>query len=145
MTRKFLLPIDGSDQAQSAENKIIDLGEDGDKVLILNALPDLGGNNIVAQYDPVDFDLKFSQESDEIVQPVAERLRNKGFETEIIQLKGKPGELICETAEEREVDYIVMGRRGKGAASEFVLGSVSRYVIHQTSTPVMVTVTNEQV
>lgn len=139
MPRTFLLPTDGSDPAQLAERSLLDLAGDGDTVIVLNVMPDLGGTSVADQYDPIDFKREFSKDAEEILSPVCERLRLEELKVEPLKIQGKPGKVVCETADEHDVDYIVMGRTGKGTASELLLGSVSRYVIHHTNTPVLVT------
>ena len=51
---------------------------------------------------------------------------------------GEPGLQICEIASNREVDLIVVGRRGYKGLSEVLLGSVSNYVLHYASCSVLI-------
>ena len=52
--------------------------------------------------------------------------------------EGHESESILKVAENCEADLIVMGTRGLGAVKGFLVGSVSRKVIHYASCPVMV-------
>jgi nucleotide-binding universal stress UspA family protein len=52
--------------------------------------------------------------------------------------EGLEAESILKVAESRKADLIVMGTRGLGAVKGFLVGSVSRKVIHYASCPVMV-------
>lgn len=52
--------------------------------------------------------------------------------------EGPETESILKVAENRKADLIVMGTRGLGAVKGFLVGSVSRKVIHYASCPVMV-------
>jgi nucleotide-binding universal stress UspA family protein len=52
--------------------------------------------------------------------------------------EGFEAESILKVAESRKADLIVMGTRGLGAVKGFLVGSVSRKVIHYASCPVMV-------
>ena len=52
--------------------------------------------------------------------------------------EGPEAESILKVAENRKADLIVMGTRGLGAVKGFLVGSVSRKVIHYASCPVMV-------
>jgi nucleotide-binding universal stress UspA family protein len=52
--------------------------------------------------------------------------------------EGREAESILKVAESRKADLIVMGTRGLGAVKGFLVGSVSRKVIHYASCPVMV-------
>jgi len=50
---------------------------------------------------------------------------------------GRPGSEIVKYAQKNKFDLIVIGARGIGAGKELLLGSVSRYVIHKSKTPVL--------
>jgi nucleotide-binding universal stress UspA family protein len=52
--------------------------------------------------------------------------------------EGREAESILKVAESRKADLIVMGTRGLGSVKGFLVGSVSRKVIHYASCPVMV-------
>lgn len=43
--------------------------------------------------------------------------------------EGRPADVIVETAREEDVDLIVMGSRGLGGITGWVLGSTSRHVV----------------
>lgn len=51
---------------------------------------------------------------------------------------GEPGRQICLVAKEWNADLIVVGRRGHRGFSEWLLGSVSNYVIHHAPCSVLV-------
>merc|ERR1711931_426429 len=51
---------------------------------------------------------------------------------------GKPGEAIVAQAIEHHANLIVMGSRGRNAMRRTFTGSVSDYVIHHSSVPVLV-------
>ena len=53
-------------------------------------------------------------------------------------LEGSEAEAILSTAENNQVDLIVIGTRGFGAVKGLLVGSVSRKVIHLSTCPVMV-------
>ena len=51
---------------------------------------------------------------------------------------GDPGFSIVKFAKDKNFDIIIIGARGVGALKEIFLGSVSNYVLHKTSLPVLV-------
>lgn len=51
---------------------------------------------------------------------------------------GTPGILICEEVRNWKADLIVIGRRGHKGISEFLLGSVSNYVVHYAPCSVLI-------
>jgi nucleotide-binding universal stress UspA family protein len=61
---------------------------------------------------------------------------NPNASVELIQ--GNAGETIKAIAKERFFDLIVIGSRGLGGVREFMLGSVSHYVVQHAQIPVLV-------
>lgn len=53
-------------------------------------------------------------------------------------LQGSPGETIVDYANRHQCDMIIVGSRGLGAFREFVMGSVSHYVLQHTLLPLLV-------
>jgi nucleotide-binding universal stress UspA family protein len=51
---------------------------------------------------------------------------------------GSPGPTLCQVAEDRGADVIVVGSRGHGALKRALLGSVSSHVLHHAPCPVLV-------
>ncbi len=78
------------------------------------------------------------QQSLAILKSLAERAIAQGVTTEFYQLADSPGRKICEFAEAEEIDLIVMGRRDLSGVNEFLLGSVSNYVLHRAPCSVLV-------
>lgn len=66
----------------------------------------------------------------EILEALVKEAQEQGVATDSRQIEGAPGVAICEQAEELATRMIVMGRRGHAGWSEFLLGSVSNYVLH---------------
>jgi len=53
------------------------------------------------------------------------------------------GSLIVDSANQFEVDYIIVGSRGLGAFKQFFMGSVSKYVVEHAHCPVLVVKDNQ--
>jgi nucleotide-binding universal stress UspA family protein len=53
------------------------------------------------------------------------------------QVVGDPGRQICDLAMEWSADLVVVGRRGHLGLGEFLLGSVSNYVMHHATCSVL--------
>lgn len=64
--------------------------------------------------------------------------RDKGVQAEFVQVSGDPGRVICDRAKTDNVDLIIVGSHGRRGLSEFLIGSVSSYVMHRVSCSVMV-------
>ncbi|MBE7382726.1 MAG: universal stress protein [Leptolyngbya sp. SIO1E4] len=74
----------------------------------------------------------------EELQQLAEAAIAQGVKTEFTQTAGDPGRVICDTARVWESDLIIVGNRGRTGLSEFLLGSVSNYVMHHAACSVLV-------
>lgn len=66
------------------------------------------------------------------------RLLAENINTEAVILKGDPRSIILESAEKYKPAAIVMGTRGLGLLKRSFIGSVSDYVLHNASAPVIV-------
>jgi len=65
-------------------------------------------------------------------------LAEDGVEAEYVTAVGNPAAEIIAAAEERDVDLIVVGHRGRSAISRFIEGSVSDRVVRHASCDVLV-------
>lgn len=72
------------------------------------------------------------------LQLMADQTNHAAIATEIKQLSGQPGRTICQVAQDWGAELIIMGRRGYSGLSEFILGSVSNYVVHHASCSVFI-------
>ena len=61
-----------------------------------------------------------------------------GLSAEYSLVPGKPGRVICDQALSLGVDAIVLGRRELSGLQEFILGSVSNYVVHSAPCSVLI-------
>ncbi|AFY56370.1 universal stress protein UspA-like protein [Rivularia sp. PCC 7116] len=61
-----------------------------------------------------------------------------GVKAEFSQNIGEPSRMICDIARNWEADVIVIGRRGRRGISEFIMGSVSNYVLHHAHCSVFI-------
>ncbi len=61
-----------------------------------------------------------------------------GIAVEYTQTAGDPGRVICDLAKGWQADLILVGHRGRHGISEFLLGSVSNYVMHNAPCSVLV-------
>jgi nucleotide-binding universal stress UspA family protein len=63
---------------------------------------------------------------------------------ERVELSGSPSAGLLESADERGVDLMAVGFRGTGLFERFLLGSVSRAVVHSARVPVLVVKTVDE-
>ena len=80
----------------------------------------------------------FSQAGIKMLENRAEIAIEAGFQTEFQQISGNPGAKICQVAHDWKADIIVIGHRGRSGLQEFLLGSVSNYVLHHAACSVLI-------
>ena len=64
--------------------------------------------------------------------------RYPGLKLETVLMEGRPSSTIVEEAEKRDVDLIIIGSRGLGGVTGWILGATSRKVVDQCTKPVLV-------
>jgi nucleotide-binding universal stress UspA family protein len=77
------------------------------------------------------------QEGIEFLTLLTNQAIAKGVTADFTQELGEPSRLICEIARSWNADLIILGRRGLHGLSEFLLGSVSNYVLHHAPCSVL--------
>jgi len=145
-TRNVLLPIDGSDNSQRAFDFYNEqIKKPGDTLILVHVQPatHLPSFSI---HEPLTLP---TEEWGKMIKEQIEKSRKcmEHYEISCEQLKipkktvlahGKPGEIICDTAKEKNANIVVMGSRGLNGMRRTFLGSVSDYVIHHCHLPVLV-------
>jgi nucleotide-binding universal stress UspA family protein len=69
---------------------------------------------------------------------VKERAAGIGVACETVELDGPVGDELCNVAHGRNVRLIVIGAHGWGRIGRLIHGSVSTYVLHHATNPVLV-------
>ncbi|MGF1457805.1 MAG: universal stress protein [Leptolyngbyaceae cyanobacterium] len=62
----------------------------------------------------------------------------QGVNAEFTQTAGDPGRVICDIADSWGANLVIIGNRGRSGLGEFLLGSVSNYVMHHAPCSVLV-------
>lgn len=138
MSDLYLVATDGSEQARKAELYAMNLLDDPDEVLLVHVVPNLPADVMGDDYDPAEMDGALTEAGERLLEESAERFRTRGFDPETVLLHGETGPRLREHARDRGADGIVVGRRGRGPVSDFLLGSVSNYLIHHAPCAVIV-------
>ena len=73
-----------------------------------------------------------------ILASTMERFASLGKRATSRSQMGKPADIICEIADQENVDLVVVGSSGKGVMKRALLGSVSYKVVHQAKVPVLI-------
>jgi nucleotide-binding universal stress UspA family protein len=139
---RILLAIDGSDEADLATRKAVDLADATGSELYLvyvGLLP----NFLMKDLDTLGFDRalydEIERESLEILWRLSWRVKVAGGTVVGAHLRmGAVAEEIVRLAKDLEADLIVMGSRGHSGVRRAIEGSISDFVVRHAHCPVMV-------
>ena len=146
MTKKILLPTDGSKNAERAGEYAISLSDiSGADIIVLNVIDSHYLDAIVQ--DDVRNTLRKELRADGkiAVEKFQKKLeesqcngicRNIQFKTLIKE--GKPDEVILKTIKEEGVDQVVIGKSGKHGLEKLIIGATTDRVVRDSKVPVNV-------
>jgi nucleotide-binding universal stress UspA family protein len=121
----ILIADDGSEHSHAARQLVYDLPLDESSSITIAT---------VVASDKTANSAYYSVGMDKFAEP----FRDKGIEVTTELLIGHPAETIVETAEEKQVDLIVMGAKGLRATLGILLGGVVQQVVEYSQRPVLI-------
>ena len=137
-TKKILVPLDGSKNSIRGLDMAIHIARQSHgtiTALTVNAVPGLYAIH------PMGFlDFTSMKEVKKFLNEAKVRAAKKGIQLIAKTLDGDPGYDIARFVNNKRngIDLVVIGARGRGAAKEIFLGSVSNYVLHKSKKPVLI-------
>ncbi|MFC6906223.1 universal stress protein [Halalkalicoccus tibetensis] len=142
----ILVPTDGSDVAELAVERAIDLAETYGATLHTLYVVDTDAMDLSLGTEQVDRIRagKFGEMEEverkarDATDRVVERAEESGVPTVEHIAAGRPHTVITSYADEHDADMIVMGSHGRSGVSRVLLGSVAERVLRTTHRPVLV-------
>lgn len=135
MYDEILFPTDGSDEAASVFEHVLEIADAHDSTIhILNVADTTQVSVARIQGEVIDV---LEQEGEEIIQEAAERAEERGITTDAEVIQGKPFRTIIEYADSHGVDIVVLPTHGRSGLERFLLGSTTERVIRRTEVPVL--------
>ncbi len=139
MYKNVLIPTDGSDIAEMAVKHGIGLAKAlGIKVYGLYVIDTSAFIGVPTEAVWENMKNLLEDEGKRALGMIEKMAGESGVEHEIILSEGPPYKNIIQTAEEKEIDLIVMGTAGRRGLDRFLLGSVAEKVVRTAPCPVMV-------
>jgi nucleotide-binding universal stress UspA family protein len=114
---KVLFPYDGS---QSSERAI---------QFFVNSTKNFSGEVVI---------LSVCEEDNACLPAEVQFLNDHGIKNSLIEKKGSVLKHILESSKEEDVDLILLGRKGKKAVKELLLGSTTTNLMRKTTLPVLI-------
>jgi nucleotide-binding universal stress UspA family protein len=142
MFNKILVAIDGSEPSLYALKVAANTAKQNQAELtiltVVPPLPVMAQGNI-PHYSP-DLEDKIYEGYKKMIKEQTENLgkTHPDVKTVPLSMSGQPARKIIETSNDREVDLIVIGNRGKSGILNWMLGSVSRKVSEACSASVLI-------
>jgi len=151
MYSNILVPLDGSEPSNHALEHALTIAEKfNSKVsllavvarVILPVFPDEGFGTapMTAAKDMARYQEKMKIIYENVLTEAREKITREHPDIELVTLlkEGRPSATIVETAEEDGYDLIVMGSRGVGGITGWILGSTSRRVVDSCTKPILI-------
>jgi len=143
--KTVLIGVDASRQAEYAVNFYLEnIHREGNTVILVHVieLPDMAHSR-QAYLSPAALTELWKEEqvnAKKLEDKFREIVHSKGLTNVKLRCDGgmKPGQVVVNVANEEKADMIVMGTRGMGKIRRTILGSVSDYVVHHASCPVVI-------
>lgn len=141
MKKTILVPLDGSERAETILPYVMDLAScvDADVLLLRVLEPDY---NPVDPYGPSPqyyFELReaWRAEIETYLKAVTERLAQAGVNVRSLVQSGPVVSAILETARQEDVYLIAMASHGRSGLARVFYGSIAAGVLHQVDRPLL--------
>jgi len=151
MYRKILVAFDGSEPSKHALDHAVSISDKWKSELVILSVvaramkkefPDegFGAAPITAAQDMSEYQEKMKEiyagSLREAEADIEEAFPDLVVATKLME--GRPSAIIVEEAEEETIDLIVIGSRGIGGITGWILGSTSRRVVESCTKPILV-------
>lgn len=135
MYDRILLPVDGSETATRAARCGLALARVYDATVDVLHVVETGLLRLARNTRE---EASLRERGEEILDAIEAVAAEHGQSVTARKASGKPSVEITEYAVERDVDLIVLGRRGRTGVGERLLGGVTEQVLHYSPAPVLV-------
>jgi nucleotide-binding universal stress UspA family protein len=139
--RKILFCTDFSENANFAFDFAVDaaLRNGGCALILLHVIPEPDAQFWKGYiYELGDMDAKARADIDHAIDTQYRSRVPEGVNFQVEMLIGDAARMILEYAQEHEVDLIILGRQGRGALTQWLLGNVAGKIAHRSLCPVLV-------
>ncbi len=130
MYSKILVGIDDSDESKKAVEHAISIAKKYESDLIAITVMDIPDIHLLSpQPQELSHHLleEYIQRTKARLSTIKQEAKEQGviMETELLDVSARPERAILNYAEERNVDLIVVGRKGKSDLKRFIVGSTA--------------------
>lgn len=137
---RILVPVDGSENSMNAVEKALEIGSlKKSRITILTVVNSQRDNPYILEQDySTDISQQNIDNGKRVLNNALELCEGYNGEVDTLMRNGDIAEVVIDTAEELDIDLIVMGRRGMSISARSLLGSVSNKVLNYANRSVLV-------
>ncbi|MBW4654844.1 MAG: universal stress protein [Kaiparowitsia implicata GSE-PSE-MK54-09C] len=129
MFKTVLFPIDQSYESREAAGTVASLVKTlGSRLVIVSVVDNTAENSEMASPEAIA----------NLLQTAKDLFQQQSIDAQVLEREGKPAFVICDVADELNIDLIIMGCRGIGLTEEGSASSVTNRVINLSPCPVLV-------
>ena len=146
MTKKILLPTDGSKNAERAGEYAISLADvSGAEIIVLNVIDTYYLDAIPQPDIRKSLDKELRADGIRAVEDFKKKLEEsqcngvcKNIQFKTVIKEGKPADTILKTIDEEGIDQVIMGKSGKHGLESLLLGRTTDRVVREAKVHVSV-------
>lgn len=137
--KKIMVAVDGSDEAELAFKKAVNVARRNESILLLTHVIDTRAFQTVSSFDGMLAE-QATEMAKKTLESYVEFAKENGVTTVETTIEyGSPKPIIAkQVPQDRGVDLIMLGATGLNAVERLFIGSVSEYVIRNASCDVLV-------
>ena len=126
---RILVGIDGSETSERALDVAIELCKKiGAELLIAHVIEKPPVLTMVKMQEEL-IEKALEEYADRLLSRALFKAEKEGVKAKPLLLRGKPGPKLCEAVNKYDADLIIVGSRGLGTISRFIVGSVSDFLV----------------
>lgn len=146
MYKRILLPLDGSTLAEQALPHAVAQAECfGAELILLRVVEPIMPTDVVVPREAIRrAEERTKALTQEYLERVAARVRERGIPVQIVTIEGFPYVQIVQFAEANQIDLIVLCTRGRSGVSRWLMGSVADRVVRGAKVPVLLVQATKQ-
>lgn len=143
MSRDILVPVDKSPYSEKAFEYVLEEISDPTITLlhVIDPVSVFGHASADGNFDIEEYrqaEQRRREHAEQLLEEYREKARENGVEVKTSLRIGKPAKQILATAEEHDIDHIVMGSHGRSGVGRVLLGSVAETVTRRSPVPVSI-------
>lgn len=145
--KNVLVGIDGSDEANAAFNRALNIAKTEGVTLHIAHVVDTQSLTTIDQYAPYNVSITDAQNyGDKLLEQYVEKAKVEGFDkiNKVLEQGSPKRDLPGKVAKAHEIDLIVVGATGLNAIERFLIGSVSENIVRRATCDVLIVRENQQ-